>query len=272
MNRLGELVAHAHAAGRPMHICIVNDPGSSWTTDDFQRAVLACAVQLQRDVAPEYGLPLPIVQALAPGETPPTEAEVAAAGHVRGLLCVVASIPDDPTAQGWHQPLGAGEAFDGYISTEGIDNDGRAECLSHELGEIFVDPLVDQTATALNGDVFPLEPFDATQAGGAFPNMLRVLFDLGDGQPPVMLGNFVLESYWNSATPAGSRVDFLGLLPGPFSIGPHGYSAITKSDGTTTDVFGADGERLLLPVHKLHAASRIQRRLAAMRMNVITEA
>ena len=259
------LVARAHAAGLPVHFVIFNAPDSGWAQRDFVRAVLASAILCQRYLAPEYGLQPPILQALTPGEAPPTIAECEVAGTVRALLGVVKSIPDEPTAQGWHQALGSGEPFDGYISTEGINNDGRAECLSHEIGETLVDPMLDKTSTDAAGNIFPVEPFDPTQAGGLNPNAERIPIEMNDGQPPEYVGNFGLKTYWNAATPLGTKVDFLGLLPGPHTLGVHGYSAITKADGTGTDVYGVGFERVELPAHKQRPDCRIQVRLTRMR-------
>lgn len=257
MLMVSALVAQAHAAGLPVHFVIANNPGSGWTQQQFVRAVLACAIICQQHLAAEYDLLPPIVQALAPGEVPPTVEACAAAGTVRAFLEVVASIPNEPDAQGYHTALGT-EPIDGFISTEGIDNDGRGECLGHEVGETYVNPNLDKTSTDAAGNIFMVEVFDAVQAGGPNPNAERITVDLHDGEPPEHMGNYVRKAYWNPATPPGTPVDYLGLLHGPHTLGVHGYSAITKADGSGTDIYGVGFELAELPDHKQRPDARIQ--------------
>jgi hypothetical protein len=256
LSRVRALFRDAHAAQQPLALFVANDPASGIDDVTFARTVLACAVQLARDVAPAWGLPAPVVTPLAHTAPLPQSA----AGGLVVVIDVVAHIPDDPTAQGWHQPLGSGQPFDGYVSTEGLDVDGFAECLSHELIESFVDPMCTRTATAPNGDVYPIEPCDAVQAQ---TDAQRVPIALGDGGQPVYLSNFVLPAYFD-ATPSVGRLDYLGALARPFQIGPYGYSAITRA-GIATEVFGPLGEVRALPPRKLYPDARIQQVLRAMR-------
>lgn len=264
--RLRAAAVRARADGRALNIYVSNDPTSGFSDAQVARMVKACAIQLSRDVAPEYGLAAPTVTFLPRGARAPVSTPT---NHI-AVLGVVPHIPLDPNAQGWHQPLGVGAAqgqLDGYISTEGLDADGLSECLGHELVETTVDPGCDAYFLAPDGTERPEEPCDACQAGGPTPNAYRVPMDLNDGGGPVQLPNWCTRAWGRVGDKSGDKKDFLGLLPldQDFPIGPYGYVALTSADGTTTDVFGSDGARVELPAQKRHADTRIQFVLTKMR-------
>jgi hypothetical protein len=258
MHAVRAMAARALAAGSAFTLAVVNDPASGIDAATFNRAVLACAIQLQRDVAPEYGLPAPTVVAMGHGDARP-------AGEHVAVLDVVSSIPSAPEDQGFHTPLDSGEPFDGYISTEGVDVDGFSECLSHELIETLVDPTCAVVYAAADGSKIPQEPGDPCQAGGDNPNASRVPIEV-DGVT-VWCTNWAKKAWGLVGDTSGAKKDYLGLLPTniDFPVAPYGYVAKTSADGTETDVFGADGQRVELPARKQHLDCKIQQRLAAMR-------
>jgi len=260
MRAMRAIAARAIAAGAALTIGAVNDPSSGISEETFRRSVLACAIQLQRDVAPEFSLPAPTVVIMSPGDARP-------AGQHVGVISVVGEIPNDPTAQGFHTPLGSGDSFDGYVSTEGVDEGGFSECLSHELLEMLADPDCQTVYTAADGSKMPLEPGDPCQAGGPTPNAWRVPIDIGDGKGPVWVANFTTKAWGLVGDKSGAKKDFLGLMPVDvdFPILPFGYVAKTLPNGTQTDVFGPGGELVKLPERKLHQECRVQVRLAEMR-------
>lgn len=264
--RLRAAAIRAQDTGWALHLYVTNAPDSGYTDAQVARIVAACALQLQRDVASEYNLPAPTVTFLAAGQAAP----VSTAFNEVAVLGIVKHIPRDPTAQGWHQPLGVGAAqgeLDGYISTEGLDIDGLSECCGHELLETTVDPGCQAVYVAPDGSQRPQEPGDPLQAGGPNPNSLRVPFDLGDGQPPVMCPNWATRAWGVAGDTSGAKKDYLGLLPTDqdYPIGPYGYVALTSPDGTTTDVFGPQGAKVVLPDEKSHPDARIQFVLTTMR-------
>jgi hypothetical protein len=249
------LAAQAHDAELPLRILVSNDANTGYSDAAVARMVLACAI-LASIVAVNYGLAAPVLQFLPQGTPKPAPVP----GYLDAWLHVVASIPDDPDAQGYHTLDGATGEPDGFISVEGIDEDGLSECLGHEIIETEGNPKVDLTVALADGTVFPRELCDAVQAQ---TNAQRVPIELHDGGKPVQMPNVVLLAYWNPATPAGSKVDYLGRLPGPVpALDAYGYSAVTLPDGSEQDLFGAATEEL--PAEKKHPESRYQAVKAAL--------
>jgi len=259
--RIRSLFRDAAASGVAMSLYVANDPSSGVGEAGFLRALVACAIQLQRDVAPAWGRLAPTIVPIKHGDPIPqstTDGPVA-------VLSVVGKIPDDPTAQGWHQALGSGQPFDGYVSTEGVDADGFSEVLSHELTETLVDPGTDRIAVAPNGDQHPIEACDMVQARNDSERVPISLVNVDGSTTTEYLSNFVFPSAFGLATPPGApqpegKYDFLGALSAPFTRAPGGYEAITHADGTTEDVFGE--ARTMLSPRALHADSRVQVRKA----------
>lgn len=263
------LFAQAHTGAQPVRMVWGNTPDSGLSDHDFRRAILALAIFLQTLVwkrwgagSPALGTPPfapPIVEALAPGEAPPEPAEGSEEMLIR--IRIVASIDD---AAGYHVPIGDAGGWDGYVAVDGLDLDGLTEVIGHEGAEALPDPMCDLTVTAPNGDKIPVEVCDAVQAAS---NADRIPIDLGDGEPPVMMPNFVWPRYFDASTPPGEQVDELGRLPGPLTLGPAGYSAIQKADGSEVNVYGPGSleTRAALPPHLQHPEARIQQRLARMR-------
>lgn len=247
------LAARAAETLTPLHILISNDPASGIGDAAIVRLVLGCAAHAER-VAVAYDLPPPVVEFLQHGAPAPSY------GIGTAWLHIVPKIPGDPDAQGWHS-LDANGLPDGFVSVEGIDLDGLSEVLSHEIAETLVDPNVNRTVRAPNGDTWPIEICDAVQSDGT--NAGRVAIDLGDGQPPVRCANYVLPAYWwrMLAGPFDALGVLIDRLP---AIAPAGYSAVMRADGTTVDVYGPDGEERSLTDEKRDTRSRIQVRLAGL--------
>ena len=219
-----------------MKIAVILDPSAGLTDATFRRASAAMAVYLTRDVAPAYMLPAPSLVIVSDTNHPDVDA----------WIKIVGRIEDAPSALGYHTVDDDG-GIDGYVSTDGLAFDGFCEVYGHELAELLVDPNVNETRVAANGDRYPLEVCDAVQGQ-------RYLLALNDGKPPVALPNFVLPGYWQAdAHPGLVAFDHMGNLSGPFTLAPEGYSAITKPDGTQVQIGLASRRRA-------HAMSRPERR------------
>lgn len=265
LSRIRALFGAAKDAGVGMSLFVANDPSSGISDDEFRLACLACDIQLQRDVAPAWGLPLPSVTPMAAGQPDPRT------GPHGAVLVVVGSIPQDPGAQGFHTPLGDGTPFggyqaDGFISTEGIDEDGFSEVLSHELCETTVDPTCAWTEIAPDGTIWPVEVGDQVQAQDDHQRVEIVI-----GAESVWVANFTLPAAYGLVRPipAGSLArgpfDFLGALSAPWTIGPYGYAALTpRGSKTATDVFGPSMQPAQLADRKVSADARVQQRVRRM--------
>jgi hypothetical protein len=254
--RFRALAVTAAAAGVALRIFVSNDAGTGYADAQVGRAVLAISIQAQR-IARDSGLPLPVLELLPTGAPKPAPI----AGKVDAWLHCVPVITDDPTAQAYHE-VGPDGSPDGYVSVAGVDFDGFTEALSHEVFETQGDPgTAEVVVDPRTGWKWPRENSDSVQAND---NGQRLPVDVGDGLPPIYTANSVLPAYFDPATPAGTKLDYLGVLKTPFSIGPYGYSAIDKGDGSPVDVFGPDFGAAMLKPEQLHPESRIQIRRATM--------
>lgn len=248
--RFRALTSQAREESVALRIVISNDALTGYSDVTIARLVVGCAVHLGR-VAVAYDLPGPTVELIPHGHVPPR----GGADAIVAWLHIVPKIPGDPSDQGWHSLDSAGKP-DGFVSVAGLDLDGLSEVLSHELAETLVDPDVNWTVRAANGDTWPIEVCDAVQAAN---NAGRIAIELGDGQAPVMCANYVLPAYWSPTLPG--PFDALGALADRLpALAPDGYSAVRKADGNTVDIYGH-----ALPEEKLDPRSRVQLRAACLR-------
>ena len=258
LTRVRALFRDSHAAGLPMVLAIVNDPSSGLDAATFHRTVMACAVQAQRDVAPEYGLPPPTIVEM--GHDDPRPPPAVDGGLVAVIACV-GEIPETPQDAGWHKPLGSGDRFDGFVSTQGMSPSQWSEVMSHEIAiETLVDPMCDRVHLDRDGVAHPEEPADAAQAGD---DSQRVPIEI-DGVT-VYMSNWVLPTFFQTDTPDDAVVDYLSrargltgdarLVPGPFKRAAFGYENLTYPDGSNRNVFGASHPGVL-PERAQHADAR----------------
>jgi hypothetical protein len=184
-------------------ICVVNQATMA-LGHDLQD--LVDALQIQADqVAAVWGTPANIVL------------DDAVRPRCWGLLLL--DDADQAGALGYHQVtpdgLPQGKAF---LRTSTQDNDDPATVISHELCEMLADPDTNTFKLWMKGStpyMAVLEVCDAVERD--YYNVT-----LGNGHI-VPLSNFVLPSWFESFSPPGTKLDFLGLCKTPFEIRPGGY-------------------------------------------------
>lgn len=153
---------------------------------------------------------------------------------------------------GYHTTDGDGRPF-GCIFTSGLELFTTPNSVSvvgsHEVLEMSTDPPANMWAEDPWKRKWALEPCDPCQ---------EEIYN--DSLTGVAVSDFVKPEFFNTAY-KGTDVDWLGRLPGPFTVSPNGgYAVITMPNGT----------RLMLPqgltldklsAKKSHPSSRTYRRL-----------
>lgn len=213
---------------------------TDFTLPQIKRIAVACAVQLTRDVAPEWGQetegPFPAtVDAVA------TAAEVPAGGIIITLKPTVAN----PADAGFHTEERNGRP-DGEIATQGQSFDDLSVTISHEVVETYRDRYVNRWVKAPDGRLFSLELCDPVE-GDWYEITLE------DGTK-VRVSNFVTKAFFDWFAQPGAKFDFMGILTAGFSVHEEngGYAALIGTDGK--EAIEPAGARL--DPKKLHAAAR----------------
>lgn len=203
--------------------------------EKVEEACAALAIQAQRDLCPAWGLLAPSYSVVSNVKDVPKDANV--------INVLRTSDVDD--ALGYHTIDSRGMPV-GYAFTDGLDEEGITTVMSHEAGEMIVDPYVQEWMYSYVLSMhFAKEPFDPVEG-----HTYKI--------HNVTVGDFVLPSYFSDWTPPSAAVDFLHALAGPWSVDQDGYITAMK-----------DGKTLQLPPEakmsaaRQHPLSRVQRRLAA---------
>lgn len=204
------------------------------------RIAAACVLQVARDAAPAWGLlPITITPVASLDEVPPD-----------GFLVAVLVDPDLAGADGYHSEAPDGRAY-ARVFTAGQTLDEISVAISHELLEPLEDQSVNRWADDGRGTLYAVEISDPVE-GDTYG------IDLGDGQPPVMVSNFVTPAWFDPWAPADARFDHLGMLRAPFEL---------RTENGGYAVVMSNGKRSTLPASaamtegKRHPAARTARRL-----------
>ena len=203
-----------------MNLAIVSE-SPAVSPADLSRMVEAAVVQTARDFCPIWDLEVPAMRVFATEKDAPAD----------WALIVFLPSSDVAGALGYHSETPEGRKF-ARVFTNGQTLPEIQETFTHEVLEALLDPGCNLWAQDANGALWALESSDAVQ-GQAYP------IDLGDGLPPVMVSDFVLPPYFDQSPAPGSRFNWNtnAPLPGPFTVGPMGYSVI-MSGGQTRQVGG----------------------------------
>jgi hypothetical protein len=201
---------------------------------DAAKGVAACDMQLSRDLAPDWNMAPPSVILI-----PHKNVQAALARHY--IVLVLRDQCSAPGALGDHSvdetgwpigEIGVQDVFDDGGTVHGPN--GVFSVVSHELGEITVDPYIDEWID-MSGDgtaQMAKEAYDPVQGDG---------YVVGG----VYVGNYVRPNYFDlgwagDATPG--TFDKMGSLAQPFGVAPNGY-AVTRAMGNGawnyTNVFGS---------------------------------
>jgi hypothetical protein len=192
---------------------------SSLATDDQVRAwTAACAVQLERDVAPYWKRRPVRVQFLDSPDHAPK------GSWVIGVL----DDSDQAGALGWHTDDN-GRVFGRVFVRPCQQFDvPPSTTLSHEIVETFCDPRVDRWADSGEGWSTPVEACDAVESGSYEINGVAV-------------SDFLFPRWFRPG--ARGAMSFMGAVSEPFTLAAGGYMVRRFPDGTEDQVFGDRARR-----------------------------
>lgn len=221
----------------------------AWLT----RCATACAMQLVRDVAPYWGRAVAAVRAgsgptsIQPGEF---------------VFALVDSLPDAPGAIAYHDVNGAAVPV-AYLALSTCSTlDDVSTGISHELCETLGDEACNRWCDDNAGSEWALELCDAVESN-SYP------IDLSDGQPPLMVSDFLLPAFFSSAAAPPYNFMAVGGNPvvptpaihnplGPFQVAPGGYEIKRVSGSGTAQVTGMI--RAMRVAKQRHWSARVFRR------------
>jgi hypothetical protein len=217
---------------------------SSQVTDaQVQAMTAACAKQIAQHVAPaHYVLPAPVLYLARNAPALPTQARI---------ITVMDDL-DDPQALGYHTEDGADHIW-GVVGTKAAMSQGAkaltgaysiSSILSHEVGEMFMDPFCSGWYDSGKGYLVAAEIGDPVQSD----------FYLIDG---VAVSNFVCGAWFNPMAAKTDKFDWMGNLKAPFTMSRGGYWVQLKG-GKVTQKFGTQMPKWLREV-KMSSESRTQR-------------
>lgn len=156
--------------------------------------------------------------------------------------CVFVDNPDMAGVLGYHSVTAGGKyfarVFVDLLLSEGPWNRNLSGCASHENLEIQVNP------TCMKGTIGPMRPegnrYQDESCDPVESDLYVKRVSSAAGTFDMSVSNFVFPNYFDPATPAGTRVDYLGTCPGPFQFAPGGYMLVSK-DGLEipTPIYGA---------------------------------
>ena len=215
------------------------------TSSDMTAIAMACNLQVSRDLSPAWGrLPLTVEYAPVEGAVPASAAKV-----------YMWDYTDSPGALGYHDETMFGRVY-ANIFVRTIQSYGLATLFnnldptnitvssvtSHEVLELIGNPYVDLWAdgTELDGcSEYAYELCDAVEA-----NTYQIIIQLPKANKTtvatkVSVSNFLYPQYFDTATPARTKIDQMGLLSTPYTMTSGGYMILRDTSGNEIEVFGA---------------------------------
>jgi hypothetical protein len=200
--------------------------GGPITTAQMQAMAAAFAVQLNRDLAAEWGGNYSVRAG--------TEADIAPGE----IVCnIVDTLPDAPGDIAYHSDDGSSHPL--VLLAKGTCNgilsgsESVSAAMSHELCETAVDRACNVWADDGHGSEWAQEACDATES-----NSYTITTGAGLA---VTVSNFLLRSFFAPGAPAPwSYLGSLGSepIPGPFTCASGGYQMKRAAPGTETQVNG----------------------------------
>jgi hypothetical protein len=138
---------------------------------------------------------------------------------------------DVAKALGYHDLTTEGQPISKvFAKTTIADGQAVSSVACHELFEMVLDPLANIWAQDDKGVLWAYEACDAVE-DDTF---------LVDG---LAMSNFILPAYFEVFShPPGTRFDFLGKLPAPFTLDKGGYS-IVMQDGKVKNIYGSTAKQ-----------------------------
>lgn len=207
----------------PTQLISVYNLSSHVTDTECEKATLAVAKQLSRDVAPFWGL-VPALEFVRHGGS----------GTPGSSPCYILDQPDVDGALGYHDEGADGTAYIKIFCNPIFNSGGTAlsgalslsAVLSHEVLELTGDGPANRWVDGPDNRDYALELCDACE---------DQYYDI-DG---VSVSDFLLPAFFDPKASKNSRLDFLGLLAEPFSMTPGGYQIVRTETGKVSQVWGA---------------------------------
>jgi len=198
---------------------------SQVNVDWLGRCAAACSTQLRRDVAPLWGTAIDGVrvsngQDLQPGEM---------------VFAILDELPDAPGAIAYHDVQGNAVPV-AYLALSTCNTlDDVSTAISHELCETDGDEDCNEWCDDGQGHEFARELCDAVESN-SYP------IDLGDGQPPIRVSDFLLPAFFEANAPgpynfcATIANDNQARPSAPFATASGGYQIERDSGGNEQQV------------------------------------
>lgn len=222
---------------------------------DFSKMVLACNLQISRDVAPAWSR-------VALSVTAYTNESLVPASAAR---IYIFDNSDQPGALGYHSETINGIVF-GKVFAKTIVNYGLpilydarnknsitvSTVLSHEVIELFVNPYVDlwgDGPSIPEGNEYAYEACDAVEGDTYQITVLQTI-----GKTPVTsivsVSDFLYPEYFDTASTSRNKMDYLGKITSPYTLSTNGYM-IVRTGVNETAVYGATYPKVLNDYNKL---------------------
>ena len=219
-------------------IAIINK-STVLSNSDALKMTSACSIQISRDVSQPWGkIPLQVIFYTDERLVPSGSAKI-----------YIFNNSDQVGALGYHSETTGGQVF-GKIFVKTIIDYGCpilydprqknqitvSSVLSHEVIEVFCNMFVDLWADGspiTEGSEYALEACDPVEA-----NIYQILVPTIPSSM-VSVSNFVYPEYFDTATPIGTKIDFMGLLRIPFTMTDYGYLIVRNGPGTETSIYGS---------------------------------
>jgi hypothetical protein len=163
---------------------------------------------------------------------------------------------------GWHTEGPNGVQYGKVFVNPVLQNGGTpltgelsvSSVLSHEVVEGWLDPTCSLWVDTNAGKLIAYEGADPVENDS---------YQIGVGQNPVRVSNFVYPNWFDAQAPKNSRFDYLGRVKGPFLMSKNGYY-VSMAEGQPQQEFDdAEHYPAWKQKTKQYEAARTARRLKA---------
>jgi len=226
-------------------IAILNK-STSISNTDVSSMTNVCNTQITRDVAPAWGrAPIPVAFYTNENSVPAGSAKI-----------YIFDNADQAGALGYHTETMSGQVF-GKVFAKTITNARYpvlysginrnsitvSSVLSHEVIELFVNPYVNLWAdgpTIPQGNLYSYEACDAVEA-----DVYQITISAKPNNIVVSVSNFLYPEYFDTASPSGTKLDYMGKISSPFSISLNGYQIVRNASNVESAIYGATYPEIL---------------------------
>lgn len=204
---------------------------------NYQADMIVAALRQQ---APDFHKAWPGVDLMTPLLFPDQAAFSVGGDIPEGIFpAVFVDDPDIAGVLGYHSVDAGGHyfirIFVDLLLQRGAWNDAVSQCASHEFLETVLNP------TCVLRVVGPPKPSgmyyqkEASDPVEAYSYPLQV--SRYGKTEQISVSDFVLPDYFDMGKPAGTKVDFMGVCPGPFQLAIGGYELVGDAINRPTAVW-----------------------------------